>query len=414
MIPARPNSSSELPPGCDVDLERIASFVDGTLDDAEREQLVAHLATCAACSELVAETAALADDAELVASMEAALDRPRGGDVADEPLIQATAAPESSPNPLDELAARERTPEHLTEMVTSGEAESGAEAVAESGALDAPLQPSQGRAASLDAARAERRKAAETIHSEAAGAGRWFAIAAGVLALVALGWWLSTRAGSGLDTHTLVADLGSGPALREGLPPGWIDGRWDVMRGPTAVISAPADAAFQLGARSVDLAVALRAEDGATARDVVLRIQSVLDAIDLPNALTIPAFQLAQELRVPKQDLSKARNAAESFDDALTSVRPSNAVTAGRWAAAAQVAAMTENAAFFASSGWTQGLDLIGAASASGNLREIAGRLRAVDASALTAADFEAIERDARAVLRLLGDGEASLDQPAR
>lgn len=413
MNPARPTTSS-VPPGCDADLEQIAAFVDGSLTGADRDTLVAHLASCAQCTELVAETAALAGDEAFVAELETTLAQPRGGEIADEPLVQAATASEATADAaLNDLPTGRGTPQELADVVTSspsGDPAAGAlDEAHESGALDTPLQPSDGSTSSLDAARAKRREAAEAIRSDAAGAGRWFAIAAGVLALVALGWWL-TRSERGVSTGTLIAELETGSALRERLPTNWIDGRWDVMRGGTTVISAPADAAFQLGARSVDLMVALRAEDRDVASAVVARISSVLDAIDLPSALAVPAFQLEQELRVPRQDLAKARDAAESFDAALDSVEPASYVAVGKWAAAAQVAAMTENAAFFDSPAWSQGLDLIGATTASGSLREIAQRLRAAEPSAGDADVFAAVERDVRAVLRLLGDGDASLN----
>lgn len=70
-------------------LEEIAAFIEGKLDDADRERLTAHLATCESCLDLVAETALFLQ--------ESPPEEEEAGDGSSQPLEEAPQPHQLSP-----------------------------------------------------------------------------------------------------------------------------------------------------------------------------------------------------------------------------------------------------------------------------------------------------------------------------
>jgi hypothetical protein len=171
---------------------------------------------------------------------------------------------------------------------------------------------------------------------------RWVAIAA-ALAGVAVTPWLWTRARSvnREDPGRFVSAL----AISEGqLPRQWYATPWPGMRGAAQPLTPTARAA-RLGARLVDLEVALRTRD-TTVAQLTAEITGLVE--DLPAAGPVATMyrDVAQRTGagVPAQELEPLLTRARV---AATRLAGADLVQLGAWAEAGRLAAAQRNAGFF-------------------------------------------------------------------
>ncbi|MEM9404693.1 MAG: hypothetical protein AAGA81_01530 [Acidobacteriota bacterium] len=229
-------------------------------------------------------------------------------------------------------------------------------------------------------------------------------LAAAAAVLVALALMLVLRGSQvALDTGEMLAFVPEGERLEQTLPERWFDYSWSTMRGEAAP-QAPPRVAFQLGVRTVDLAVALRAEATEQTRFILSRANALVDRVETGELLLLALLQcrMALEDGIPNLDLAK--ESARQFDEELGSLEPQNAVLAGKWAGAANVALAAEAEQFFASHHWSKGLDLLAAPESDPRLQELAAALRETASD-----DFPALRSSLDRVIALLGDGVAQL-----
>lgn len=237
----------------------------------------------------------------------------------------------------------------------------------------------------------------------------WTLVAAAAAVLLALGL-AATRPWRGpgdVPSAEWVASLPSGEVLASRLGERWTEAPWSELRGDPVVPSAPSPyrpevAAFRIGARTVELVAALRADDRASA----LAIAGQLDGLyyNLDQNLVGPAAvaELSRALEdgaAAPEVLGRVRDL-----DKYHGVEPAVYYEAGRWAAAGRLAALAGDTRFFEGRLWTRGLRRLREHAGSPELREAAGRLASAahDDLAVLAADIDA-------VVALLGNGDAVL-----
>lgn len=169
--------------------------------------------------------------------------------------------------------------------------------------------------------------------------GSWLAIAA-VLAGLAVAPWLTTRMGSKrTDPGRFVALLG-GPAA--GLPAGW-DGRpWSSVRGVDQPLTASARAT-RLGARLVDLEIAVQARD-TTAANLAGDVAALLEALPAGSPVTAMYRDIGRRAGAPPQDLKPLLVQAGS---AAARLAGPDLARLGAWAEAARIAAIRRDTTFF-------------------------------------------------------------------
>jgi hypothetical protein len=166
--------------------------------------------------------------------------------------------------------------------------------------------------------------------------------AAAVLAALLLGPWLLSRAGSpaGYAPAALVASLDTDAragAYGQAMP-------WRVLRSADALL-APAERAFRLGVRHVQLEAAAAAGDDPAARDLALDMATLADG--LPAGA--PFGALYRELAtLPAADPAAAELRRQAWD-ALLDAAPAPEARLGAWAAAARHAVAAGDPA------WTRG-----------------------------------------------------------
>ncbi|HEX6372760.1 MAG TPA: hypothetical protein VF006_27815 [Longimicrobium sp.] len=167
---------------------------------------------------------------------------------------------------------------------------------------------------------------------------RWLALAAvlaGVL-LVPLALSRSGSRGPG-DFAALLANR------EAGLPTGWDQRGWSVRRGGGDPVIDNARAA-RLGALHTDLGLAISGGQAAETRLISEQIEQLL--VDVPASGTVTPYyrDLAARAGGPKEELGKVledgRVAVAGFVDA-------DFFDLGAWAAAARIAAASQDAAFF-------------------------------------------------------------------
>jgi hypothetical protein len=231
----------------------------------------------------------------------------------------------------------------------------------------------------------------------------WVAIAA-ALAGVAVTPWLWTRARSGdrEDPGRFVSAL----ALSEGqLPRQWYATPWPGMRGAAQPLTPTARAA-RLGARLVDLDVALRARDTRARDTTVAALTAEITALveDLPAAGPLATMYRAVAQRTsagaPPQELEPLVTRARV---AATRLAGAELVQLAAWAEAGRFAAAQHNAAFFRA---RESRSLLARAAALPSLpppaRALAQRLHA-DLAPAGPPDWNALEPDLTDLLRVLG-----------
>jgi hypothetical protein len=152
-------------------------------------------------------------------------------------------------------------------------------------------------------------------------------------------WWAAQQRRQGDPIGSVVAQLSTPDA---GLPPGWNERAWSVVRGSVAPLTPSARAA-RIGALSVDLDLALGANDTASsvlAREIGRLLQYV------PGSA--PAALLYEELA--RATAAPDGRTSGLHEDALRSaaaILDSSFLALGAWAEAAHVAGLRRDAAFF-------------------------------------------------------------------
>jgi len=184
---------------------------------------------------------------------------------------------------------------------------------------------------------------------------RTWAIAAGLLLLtVVAGWWW-LRSTAGPESGEVVAALGEGPGLRAALGPGWTDLVWSASRGRGILIDDP-PAAARLGARVVDLTVALRAGDRDAAQAVVGEMLPIVER-----------FEGAETLRLVYQELSDRIGSATPLNELLEEAAFAEELAAdaseprsfriGFWLEAGRIAALVGDDSVYRKRGWRRTVD---------------------------------------------------------
>ena len=159
------------------------------------------------------------------------------------------------------------------------------------------------------------------------------------------------RGASGVSAREYAMALAQDPGFVNGLPRGWEQQPWTVTRGagsnPQTSGAAESALAFRLGARSVDLQVALQQGDTALAGRLIDEIRETLNSVPLsaPISDRYAALRsgLATETRADAID--RASDAERELREHLAS----SSFEFGQWIGAAELAARTHDASFFQS-----------------------------------------------------------------
>lgn len=226
--------------------------------------------------------------------------------------------------------------------------------------------------------------------------GRWLALAA-VLSGLALAPWLWTRANApgADDPGRFVAMLAAEDA---GLPEEWNGRPWSVTRGPGDPRTEEAGA-VRLGARLVDLELAVRTRDPRT-EPLALEVVALLEGFPAGPAVAGVYREVAGRAGGPPGELEPL---LEEGRAAAGKVAGEEHVEVGAWAEAARIAAARRDAEFFRARGSREALER---AAALPSLTEPArGTLERVRAAihADGGPEWSALERELGGLLRVLG-----------
>jgi len=179
--------------------------------------------------------------------------------------------------------------------------------------------------------------------------------AAAVLAVIIVPG-LANREGpvSGRD---YAMELTRDPRFASGLRPGWEQRGWAVTRGaPSREVSGTQRArsvlesrlAFRLGARTVDLQIALRRGDTALAGRLASEIQETLNGLEFSQMVGARYADLRS--RLSTETLARSIDRATSVERELRDLLDSPSFAFGQWVGAADLAAQAHDASFFESS----------------------------------------------------------------
>ena len=218
---------------------------------------------------------------------------------------------------------------------------------------------------------------------------RWLALAA-LLAGVALAPWLWTR---------FAADRGGLVAVRaDALPSGWDASPWGTTRGASDPLT-PQARAVRLGARLVDVELAVRGRDPAASQ---LATETAMLLEGIPGAAPAAALyrQVAQRAGGPPQRLQPL---LEQGREVVPRMAGEKWVKLGAWVESARIAAAIRDRDFFASPATRSQLERMARdPSLDPAARSAVQRTRAATDSPGTA-DWGSIQREAATLLRLLG-----------
>jgi hypothetical protein len=217
---------------------------------------------------------------------------------------------------------------------------------------------------------------------------RWLAIAA-VLGGIALAPWLWTR---------FAADRGLIAVEADALPAGWDASPWGATRGPGDPLTAEARA-VRLGARLVDVELAVRGRDPATAQ---LATETAMLLEGIPGAA--PAASIYREVA------RRAGEPAERLDplldrgrEVVPQIAGEEGVKLGAWFESARIAAAARDDGFFASRATRSQLERMARdSSLDPSARDGVERIRAATVSSGDA-DWNTVQREVTTLLRLLG-----------
>lgn len=277
---------------------------------------------------------------------------------------------------LDGRLDPQRRDELLGELAAS---EDDFDAYADAVAITAELEGATPEVTPIHAAPSRRRGLAP----------RWLALAA-VLAGIALAPWLWTR---------FAADRGDLVAVEAGaLPPGWDASPWGTTRGAGDPLT-PEARAVRLGVRVVDVELAVRGLDPATAQ---LATETAMLLEGIPGAA--PAASIYREVS------RRAGEPAEALEPLLRDGREvvpqlagEERVRLGAWIESARIAAATRDRGFFASRATRSQLERMARdPSLPPAARSAAARIQAEVGSG-AGVDWAVMDRDLALVLRVLG-----------
>jgi hypothetical protein len=217
---------------------------------------------------------------------------------------------------------------------------------------------------------------------------RWMAIAA-VLAGVALAPWLWTR---------FAADRGLVAVDAAALPAGWDASPWGTTRGAGDPMT-PEARAVRLGARLVDVELAVRGRDPATAQ---LATETAMLLEGIPGAA--PAAGIYHEVaRRAGEPAERLEPLLEDGREVVPQMAGEEGVRLGAWIESARIAAATRDRGFFASRATRSQLERMAETpDLPASARSSAGRLR-VAVETASEQEWSLLERELAALLRSLG-----------
>jgi hypothetical protein len=219
---------------------------------------------------------------------------------------------------------------------------------------------------------------------------RWLALAA-VLAGVALAPWLWTR---------FAADRGGLAAVEaDALPANWDASPWGTTRGAGDPLTREARA-VRLGARLVDLELAVRGRDPATVAQLASEIAMLLQGIDAAAPTSGIYREIARRSGEPAERLEPL---LEQGREVVPQMAGEEQVKLGAWVESARIAAATSDRDFFASRATRSRLERMARdSSLDPAARSAVERIRAATASP-GAVDWGSVEQEATTLMRLLG-----------
>jgi hypothetical protein len=225
---------------------------------------------------------------------------------------------------------------------------------------------------------------------------RVLALAAGVAALAAAPWLWSRASGSGPRDPAQLAVL----VQADGLPRGWEGRAWSPTRDAADPLT-PGARASRLGARLVDLELAARAGD-ASAGPIAAEVLVLLQGLPASGPAQAVYRDVQRRAGEPPGTLDPL---LERGSEAVARLAGTERVEAGAWAEAARLAAARQDARFFRARASRAALERIaGDAGTPAPARAAAGRLRDLP-QGNGAPDWQAVQREATALLRALASG---------
>lgn len=224
-----------------------------------------------------------------------------------------------------------------------------------------------------------------------APARRWLAMAA-VLAAVALAPGLWTRFAARTDAARFAAEIEAG-----GLPARWDASPWGTTRGGGDALS-PESRAVRLGARLVDLELAVRGRSPAAAA-LASETALLLEGIPASGPSATIYREIARRAGEPPEQLEPL---LERGRDMVPLLAGEERVELGAWAEAARIAAARGDRDFFESRATRSQVErTAGSNGLEPSARSALERIRAALES--EPADLPAVEREATVLLGLLG-----------
>ncbi|HVS64078.1 MAG TPA: zf-HC2 domain-containing protein [Thermoanaerobaculia bacterium] len=236
---------------------------------------------------------------------------------------------------------------------------------------------------------------------------RTWALAAGVLLAAGVaGLWLLLRDPWTGRTRTLVASLPAGRELAKVLGPAWSDSVWSLTRGQTSSLMATPAASVWLGARVVDLDVALRADDVEAARRLTRELVEKLANRGTPEEQVVISYELLlEELETGSERTTLLEGAALAEVLVADGVEPTH-YQVGRWLEAGRLASLVGDPSIYRRRGWKRMVELL--SEATGIPLELADAIGSLPPRTAPepAATRTAIER----LLAAFANGEVSLE----
>lgn len=224
---------------------------------------------------------------------------------------------------------------------------------------------------------------------------------------------MMNRGAAAASASEYAMELGRDPHFASGLREGWEQRAWSVTRGGdsfrergggVAHVASRLDStiAFRLGARSLDLQVALSRGDTTVASRITAEILDGLKAMSYsePVVETYTGFQSQLGTSTLAQSIARAADA----ERAMGRIVPAAPFAFGQWTAAAELAARVHDASFFQSA---SGRRFTRSASTEGSLSpEEAEALRKIDAriqQGLSDHAFNEIHENLQTIIRHRG-----------
>jgi hypothetical protein len=181
------------------------------------------------------------------------------------------------------------------------------------------------------------------------------------------------------------------------LPAGWDTPAWSSTRGPSDPLTPEARAA-RIGARLVDLEVAIAARDSAAGR-IAQELVFLLEGAPAGAPVAAMFREVAGQVGAPSAELMRKLDQASA---AATDLAGAELVRLGAWAEAARIAAGKGDAAFFQSSEYVQTLKHAASAAAlPGAAQSLANDLK--DEVSKPSTDFPRIGEILGRLLEVLG-----------